>query len=173
MKRETIFSPCRCYRYTLWREWEPLFNPDYLQVIGLNPSTADEQADDATIRTCTGLAKRLGCGALCMTNLFAWRDRFPSAMRRADEPVGLENNAWLLEVAAGAKMVIAAWGAHGEYRNRAAQVCRLLHRAGINVHALRLNADGSPDHPLYLPSHLEPQPFLLLTHAEQPAGKLP
>lgn len=51
------FSPCRRYRYTLWREWDML-NSTYLMVIGLNPSTADETQDDPTIRRCIDFAKR-------------------------------------------------------------------------------------------------------------------
>ena len=51
MSRRTIFSECRQYRYTLWREWD-LLNSNYAMFIGLNPSTADEWKDDPTIRRC-------------------------------------------------------------------------------------------------------------------------
>lgn len=78
------FSEDRKYRYTLWREWDmsddmiatmPGYDRtgEYLQVIGLNPSTADESKDDPTLRRCIDFAQRFGFGALCMTNLFAWR----------------------------------------------------------------------------------------------------
>jgi hypothetical protein len=72
MKRKTIFSAGRHYRYVLWREWEAA-NMEYAMFIGLNPSTADEVRDDPTIRRCAGYARRWGYGALCMTNLFAYR----------------------------------------------------------------------------------------------------
>lgn len=156
------FSPCRKYRYTLWREWdEPEMgllslvatgafrNPgSYLMVIGLNPSTADETKDDPTIRRCIDFAKRWGFGALCMTNLFAWRDTKPANMKKAADPVGSENDHWLQECAASAGLIVAAWGKHGSHLGRAAQVIHLLPK----VHCLRLNGDGSPEHPLYIPA---------------------
>lgn len=74
--RETIFSPCRKYRYTLWRTFS-LFelgdgrltaaHQPFVQFIGLNPSTADETNDDPTIRRCVGYAKTWGFGALCQS----------------------------------------------------------------------------------------------------------
>jgi hypothetical protein len=45
---QTIFSPCRAYRYALWREW--IGGDGYVMFIGLNPSTADETNDDPMIR---------------------------------------------------------------------------------------------------------------------------
>lgn len=158
MRRDTIFSPCRQWRYTLWREWD-MFNPSYLMCIGLNPSTADETQDDPTIRRVISFAKAWGFGGLCMTNLFAWRDTKPVKMMRADEPVGLENNAWLHEVAQGAGMILAAWGKHGVYMHRADTVRELLARAGCKLHCLRFNGDGSPEHPLYVPGSAVPQVY--------------
>lgn len=49
-----IFSPCREYRYKLWRTWDASKLP--LNVIGLNPSTADETKNDPTIRRCIQFA---------------------------------------------------------------------------------------------------------------------
>jgi hypothetical protein len=93
MKRETIFSPCRRYRYTLFREWatDELFDGcndgergqrlgQFVQFVCLNPSTADERQDDPTVRRCVDYAKRWGFGAFCMTNIFAWRDTDPYKM---------------------------------------------------------------------------------------------
>ena len=44
MIKDTIFSPFREYRYTLYREWAP--GDKVVQFIGLNPSTADEVKND-------------------------------------------------------------------------------------------------------------------------------
>lgn len=150
-KRKTIFSECRKYRYTLWREWpDDMFDrhDNYLMVIGLNPSTADETQDDPTIRRCIGFAKRWGFGALCMTNLFAWRDTSPKAMKVATDPVGVMNDHWLSEYAKGAGFILAAWGNHGSHLGRADVVTKLI----PNLHCLGKNKDGSPKHPLYLSS---------------------
>lgn len=69
------FSLCRRYRYDLWRRWD--ISKGYAMFIGLNPSTADKTADDPTIRRCIGFARSWGYGALCMTNLFAFRATDP------------------------------------------------------------------------------------------------
>ncbi len=154
MKRETIFSPCRLYRYALWREWD-FTNPRALQVIGLNPSTADEALDDPTIRRCIDYAKRWGFGALCMTNLFAWRDTQPEAMKLAADPIGPDNETWLLRAASACEMTLAAWGTNGNYRDRASYVMGLM----PFLRAIQINKDGSPKHPLYCRADLVPIPF--------------
>ena len=170
MRRETVFSPCRQYRYALWREWPgptPQLFPDggamisarsdsYLMVIGLNPSTADETRNDPTIRRCIAFAKRWGFGALCMTNLFAWRDTSPAAMKRAPDPRGDLNDYYLNAHAKDAGMILAAWGKHGAHQGRAAYVRDLFGECGFPLHYLRLNGDGSPEHPLYVPADTVP-----------------
>jgi len=87
-----------------------------------------------------------------MTNLFAWRDTLPENMKRSSHPVGPKNDEWLLDCAKGAGVIVAAWGKHGAFMNRAHNVLKLI----PNVMALRLNDDGSPAHPLYLPKTLRP-----------------
>ena len=50
MERSATFSPCRRYRYALWRGWPRLFaGKGYAMFIGLNPSAADETTDDNTV----------------------------------------------------------------------------------------------------------------------------
>lgn len=171
MIRACHFSPCRRYRYTLWREWDPDLLTGcaddsenasrFLMVIGLNPSTADETNDDPTIRRCIGFAKRWGYGALCMTNLFAFRATDPEVMKRSLAPEGETidshtsvNCRWLLNTAKEAGMILAAWGKHGSYRDRAQSVLRMLDL--YTIHALTLNSDGSPKHPLYVAASTKP-----------------
>jgi len=169
MNRTTEFSPCRKYRYTLWREFYPIraINPpllplegnqahNYLMVIGLNPSTADETKDDPTIRRCIDFAKRWGYGALCMTNLFAWRDTLPENMKAAPDPIGPENDEWLYKISVCAGGILAAWGKHGAFLNRAARVREEMRQSCLTVHCLRFNKDGSPQHPLYVPADTQP-----------------
>ena len=156
MPERTIFSPCRRYRYTLWRSWGGLFGASrYAMFVGLNPSTADETMDDPTIRRCVSFAKKWGYDALCMTNLFAFRATDPNVLKRQREPVGRGNNKYLVQCARTAGIVVAAWGAHGAFRGRDAQVLKLL----ADMHYLRLTKGGHPAHPLYLPADLEPMPF--------------
>lgn len=168
MKRVTQFSEDRLYRYTLWREWaiEDLLCKaersaevpahHYLMVIGLNPSTADETKDDPTIRKCIGFAKRWGFGALCMTNLFAWRATKPKDMKMAPDPVGIDNNLHLVSCAHGAGMILAAWGKDGNLNNRCDEIFRDVLTPNFEVYCLKKNNDGSPIHPLYVPYEQTP-----------------
>lgn len=167
MNRETVFSPCRLYRYTLWRHWAFEFGEEhpelvqrsYVQFIGLNPSTADETKDDPTIRRCIGFAKAWGYGALCMTNLFAWRDTYPANMKKVNDPVGPDNDRWLMEIAKGAAVVVAAWGGHGTHQYRNVKVRQMFRESGMQLHYLRLTKFNHAEHPLYLPASLTPIPF--------------
>jgi hypothetical protein len=156
MTRQCQFSDDRKYRYTLWRGIADMFATEvedrFLMVIGLNPSTADETRDDPTIRRCIGFAQTWGFSALCMTNLFAWRDTLPENMKLATDPVGPDNDRWLTTIADEAGMILAAWGRHGSYLNRAHDVMKLL----PPMHRLKSNKDGSPMHPLYVPADTKP-----------------
>lgn len=149
-----VLSPCRSYRYELWRRWG---SGGTCTFIGLNPSTADETNDDPTIRRCVGFAKEWGYGSLCMVNLFAFRATQPKDMMSAADPIGPENDATLEKVFTGSGMVIAAWGNHGKHLNRGRDVLEKF----PDIHFLKLNSDGSPAHPLYLPKSLTPTRFIV------------
>lgn len=164
--RRTILSACRKYRYTLWRDWD--MDPvtgctddakdlnSYAMFIGLNPSTADETQDDPTIRKCIGFAKRWGFAGLMMTNLFAFRATQPKDMKRAENPSGEDNQHHLLQCASAAGIIVAAWGKNGRYRNQDLTVTQWLGSIGAQLHCLRKNGDGSPEHPLYVPYEVTP-----------------
>lgn len=153
MTRGTVFSPCRTYRYTLWREW--IGGEGYAMFVGLNPSTADETQDDPTIRRCIAFAKAWGYGGVCMTNLFAYRATLPEVMKATSDPVGPDNDEYLRALAADAGVVVAAWGANGTHKGRDAEVRKLL----PELHCLALTKDGHPGHPLYLRKTLTPFPM--------------
>ncbi len=149
--RSATFSRSRIYRYTLWRRWSD--GHRYVNFIGLNPSTADENVDDPTIRKCVKFAKTWGFDAMCMTNLFAFRATNPKVMKEAMDPIGYGNNRHLLIVANGASMIVAAWSQYGNFMHRSSAVRRLLRR--FDVHYLRIT-NGEPWHPLYLPDNTRP-----------------
>lgn len=150
-----LLSDCRVYRYRLWRVWDA--GKGVCAFIGLNPSTADENVDDPTIRRCISFARKFGCGSLEMLNLFAFRSTDPKALRDLDNPVGNENDYYIREVTRQCELVIAAWGVHGKLGNRDIEVMEL-----IGLHKMRclgVTKDGCPRHPLYLPEATEHQRF--------------
>jgi len=61
------FSECRKYRYALWRIWDK--SKPLVMFIGLNPSTANENVDDPTIRSVCRMTKNNGYGGVYMMNL--------------------------------------------------------------------------------------------------------
>ena len=139
------FSPCRTYRYSLWRR-RGAPERGYAMFIGLNPSTADEVEDAPTIRRCIQFTKDWGYGALCMTNLFAFRATDPAVMKAHSEPIDPDTDAVVAERAKNAGVVVAAWGNHGSHSARDRQVIALL----PNLHCLKVTRAGQPSHPLYL-----------------------
>ena len=148
-----VFSNCRKYRYALWRRWDPE-NPLVL-FIGLNPSTADEVKNDPTIRRCIGFAKDWGYGGVMIANIFAFRSTSPERMKNHKEPVGKENDWWIIQLAESAEMVIAAWGNHGTFLNRYQQVQNNLN----HMKCMGLTSQNQPRHPLYLRRDTKPQDF--------------
>lgn len=147
------FSPCRLWRYELWRTWKP--GAPYCMFIGLNPSTADETLNDPTVTRCINFAKGWGMGALCMTNIFAWRDTEPADMKKAQDPVGPENNETLMRIARSAGIIICAWGVHGAHMDRQNKVLDMM-QGKAELWCLGKTKAGHPKHPLYLRSDTQP-----------------
>lgn len=154
MEATAKFSPCRVYRYTLWRIWGD--GKRFVQFIGLNPSTADELKNDPTVRRCIIFAKDWGYDGMCMTNLFAYRSPSPQVMKKQAEPIGEENDKYLMEIAASAELIVAAWGNHGKHRKRDDAIKEMFKS---RLTCLATSDGGNPKHPLYLSGALKPFPF--------------
>jgi hypothetical protein len=90
-----------------------------------------------------------------MVNLFAFRATQPKDMLAAADPIGPENDATLVRLAASAGIIIAAWGNDGGHLGRDRAVMAIL----PDLHALKRNKDGSPAHPLYLRGDVMPFPL--------------
>lgn len=145
MKTGAALSPCGRYRYALWRRWDPAGK--YAVFIGLNPSTADAEHDDPTIKRCIDFAKRWGYSGLAMVNLFAFRATQPKDMMAAKDPVGPDNDKWLQHASKDAGVVVAAWGAGGGHLGRDQEVARMFQG---HLMALKKLKGGRPGHPLYV-----------------------
>lgn len=126
----------------------------------LNPSKATEIQNDPTVERCERRARALGCGAFQVANIFAWRETSPHLMRKAIDPVGPDNDAILLQGAAWADTVIAAWGTHGAHLGRGDAVKSLLQNQQIPMFHLGLSKAGHPKHPLYIPYAQHPMAWL-------------
>lgn len=144
-----IFSECRKYRYALWRVWED--SKPFVMFIGLNPSTANEETDDPTIRRVKRFAWDWGYGGVYMMNLFAWVTPDPFELKSVPDPIG-KNNDWLKKISRSCNEVIFAWGSFDEAKARSKEVTVMFE----NSKALVINKDGSPRHPLYVRADTKP-----------------
>jgi hypothetical protein len=141
-----VFDLTGTYRYTLWRVWRT--DAPRVTFIMLNPSTADAYKNDPTITRCIAFASTWNFGSLEVVNLFAYRATHPRELFNADDPIGPENDSYLLQALARSSCIVAAWGTKGRLFGRDLQVLQLFDCS--HVRCLGLTKDGHPRHPLYL-----------------------
>ena len=153
LEKSAIFSPDRIYRYSLSRTWN--IEKPFVAFIGLNPSTADENIDDPTVRRCMGYATDWHFGGMVMLNLFAYRSTDPNQLQKVKDPIGPENDIYIRFNSKLAGLIIVAWGIRGDYLSRDLVVLNFLKRP----YCLALSKNGAPRHPLYLRKDLEPIGF--------------
>lgn len=164
-------SECGTYRYTLTREWDARGlrgcpeSGKRLTVVMLNPSTADAEKNDPTIRRVMDFAWSSLFGSILVVNLFAMRATDPRDLSDAADPVGPDNDQHLraaLAAAAQADLpVLAAWGAHASKKwlgiERADKVLAMV--PGVRWVCLGTTKHGSPRHPLYVRATQAMVPF--------------
>ncbi|AMQ67013.1 DUF1643 domain-containing protein [Mycolicibacterium fortuitum] len=151
-----VISECGRYRYELIRRWG---DGPLLEFVMLNPSTADAEKDDPTIRRCIGFGKAWGYGGIVVHNLYAYRATAPDMLANVDDPIGPANRDYLGNKIA--TCTIAAWGAHpaavGWWNGYPYNITAALKRPQLLC--LGVNGNGSPKHPLYVPSSRTPIPW--------------
>lgn len=155
--RSAFLSPDGKYRYHLSRSI-PGGDRRIATFIMLNASTADHEVDDPTIRQCMGFCRRWDCGELHVVNLFALRATDPREIRRASDPVGPDNQEWIMRVVTKSAdpnpsvrgPIVCAWGVHGSYMGQDQTVLDWLSVIHKPM-ALGITKDGHPRHPLYVP----------------------
>lgn len=170
------------YRPWLKRDLSDLINvgkPGTCYFIMLNPSTADDDKDDPTIRRCIGFAKRLRLSRLVVINLFTARATDPADLMRLDDPVGPDGaNAIERAMAqwypgddwSACDTMICAWGA--AHKNWPAWFLELRRDQIEHVNdwsgtlkrplfALGFTIDGSPRHPLYVSASAPLSPMVI------------
>lgn len=154
IRKDALISDCGTYRYWLSRKWEPSVYS--MPIVMLNPSTADAELDDPTIRRCMSFARREGYGGIFVVNLYAFRATDPKELTRVPFPHGGDNAYWL-DIVLDQKHspVLCAWGANAD-ADTARNFVAAANGYGTRLVCLGKTKDGSPRHPLYVKSG---QPF--------------
>lgn len=154
--RDAEFSECMKYRYALGRQFK--HGVGICVFVMLNPSTADANIDDPTIRRCMNYAHDWGFGRLVVVNIFAWRSTNPKVLKKLADAIGPQNDGVVMREVSKAQRVICAWGAHGDLYRRGRAVLATLQNACRPEH-LGLTKSGQPKHPLYLKADAVPERF--------------
>jgi hypothetical protein len=111
----------------------------------LNPSIANKSIDDPTINRLIGFTKELGYGGFFVVNLFTYITPYP---KKLDTSIGLTklNLKTIKNFVNKVDQVVYAWGNSIKEPNE-------LKSFISNPMCFGKNLNGTPKHPLYLPSN--------------------
>ena len=141
------FSKCGTYRYELWRIWNDQL-PKVLFIM-LNPSTADANTDDPTIKRCIDFAYHWGFGGLYVGNLFAYRSTHPKDLLLTADAIGIKNDIYLKKMSQKSDIAVCAWG-NAKLIRKIMSNKLVLKNINCPLYYIDLSKDGTPKHPLYL-----------------------
>ena len=141
--RKARFSIDKKHRYRLSRHWD--LNKPQLLYIMLNPSIGNESIDDPTIRRLLSFTRKFDYGGFFVGNLFTYITPNPKTL---DTSIGLTNKNLniLTNLVSKVDKVVYAWGNYIEEPNE-------LKKFISNPMCFGKNINGTPKHPLYLPSN--------------------
>ena len=144
-----------------------------LITIGINPSTAEPDNLDNTLKSVERIALGNGFDSFIMFNVYAQRATNPDHMDAELNPALHRENMlafrWVLEHAGDSPAVWAAWGTIVEKRPYLKEcLCDMVAEgdrfAASWFHAGKPSVKGHPHHPLYLKKDSPLQPFDMLAY---------
>jgi len=151
-KSSAVLSRCETFRYELRRVWDDSLPPFVSGM--LNPSTADAERDDPTIRRNIQRARAMGFGSLIVWNLGAGRATEPQTWKLLADPIGPENDRHIRRILQECRdrngIAIAGWGNHGSFMKRDTIALHIAQGLGVHFHCLGTTKSGQPKHPLYV-----------------------
>ena len=142
------------YRYILGTVGN---NP--LITIGINPSTAEPEKMDNTMKSVEKIAMGNGFDSFIMCNVYAQRATDPNQMNKEINPMLHKENMqafqWILENSGKKPIIWAAWGKNIERRKYLKECLREMINISNRYNAAwckvgKCSVKGHPHHPLYL-----------------------
>ena len=142
------------YRYILGTVGN---NP--LIAIGINPSTAEPEKMDNTMKSVERIAMGNGFDSFIMFNVYAQRATDPNQMNKEINPMLHKENMqafqWILENSGKKPIIWAAWGTNIERRTYLKECLREMINISNRYNAVwckvgKCSVKGHPHHPLYL-----------------------
>lgn len=171
IRSEAIFSECKTYRYLLARERDRDLADDDLSrgtvnFLLCNPSVASVEVNDPTVLRGQTRAFKHGIlgrrySRMYITNLFGVVSTDPKGLGKLADPVGPENDRYIIKAVTESDLTICGWGDVGARYKRPGQVMKMLADHGLadKLYCLGTNDSGHPQHPLYLPYALDAKPY--------------
>lgn len=157
LEKDAVISDCGRYRYLLRRTWA--HSKPRALVIMLNPSTADAEVDDATIRSLVRLLRGHGYGSFEVVNIFGLRATDPAALASSSDPQGPLNARIVVAAIERCDIVICAWGAHPIAAAKSSFLMGHIRSRRPAAYCFGKTKGGSPKHPLYLKSDTQLEVF--------------
>lgn len=180
MNRTATLSACGTYRFRLTRTWD---DRPRLLVVMFNPSTADHQVDDPTIRLLCHIANHNGFGGIVVCNAIPLRSSKPADAidmeltwdKRQDwyQRDALQQNlAVVVDEVGKAGAVLLAWGNLGDrvahWMENVVEEINCALPVGSEIYCLGKTKSGQPKHPLARGKHKVPKDALLLPWSARP-----
>ena len=178
IERTAIFSDCKRYRFHLGRQFHTeLFSnpkPKSIAFLMFNPSTADANEDDPTIRRVMGFAQREQCTSLEIINLIPFITPKPSDLDPATAFGDNQYMVYLLNALFDNDIVVIGWGAIGDkYPQIFITALKQLHHMNNKAlfsgkfFCLGKTESGHPKHPLYIKKDQPLESFDLLEYLKK------
>ena len=136
-------------RFSLSRIWDSK-KPKALYIM-LNPSYADDESDDPTIRRLIFFSKKFKFGGFYVTNLFTQITPYPKELN-LDNNSKKKNLKIVSELIKKSDLIVYAWG---NLVSEPMQLRKLIE----SPLCFGINKNGTPKHPLYLRSDTKLQDF--------------
>jgi hypothetical protein len=136
-------------RFSLSRIWDSK-KPKALYIM-LNPSYADDESDDPTIRRLIFFSKKFKFGGFYVTNIFTQITPYPKELNM-DNNSKKKNLKIISELIKKSDLIVYAWG---NLVSEPMQLRKLIE----SPLCFGINKNGTPKHPLYLRSDTKLQDF--------------